>query len=48
MQVFVFLLLATFVIGATRLGRWAVQRPIVLLAVCTMAAASFYSMSVVL
>lgn len=48
MQAFVLLLLLTFVIGGTRLGPWVRDRPIVLLPLCIIAAASFYSLRVVL
>jgi hypothetical protein len=48
MQVIVLLLLGTFILGGTRLGPWVRERPFVLLVLCSIAAASFYSLRVVL
>lgn len=48
MQVLAILLVGAFVIGGTEPGRWICDRPLVLLALCVVAAASFYSMRVVL
>jgi hypothetical protein len=48
MQALVILLLGTLILGGTRVGRQLRERPLVLLAMCTVAAASFYSMRVIL
>ncbi len=48
MQVLVILLLAAFVIGGTALGRWVRHRPLVLLALSIVAAASYYRLGVVM
>jgi hypothetical protein len=47
-QVLVLLLLGTFLVGGTRLGPWVRTHPPLLLALCAIAAASFYSLRVVL
>ena len=48
MQVLVLLLLGAFILGATRLGTWIRDRSLVLLGLCVIAAASYYSLSIVL
>jgi hypothetical protein len=48
MQVLVVLLLGAFILGATRAGSWIRDRSLVLLGLCTVAAASYYSLSVIL
>lgn len=48
MHVFIGFLMMMFVLGGTRAGRILRERPIVLLACCVVAAASFYSLRVVL
>jgi hypothetical protein len=48
MQVLVVLLLGAFIIGSTRAGRWLRDNPIALVAVCSVAAASYYSLGVIL
>jgi hypothetical protein len=47
-QVLVVLLIGAFALGGTRLGRWIRDRPPVLLPMCVLAAASYYSLSVIL
>jgi hypothetical protein len=47
-QVLVVLLMGAFVLGGTRLGRWIRSSPVALLALSTVAAASYYSLRVVL
>ena len=46
MQTLVFLLLGAFVIGGTGLGRWMVAHRWVMLALATLAAASYYSLGI--
>ena len=48
MQFLLLLIVASFVLGGTRLGRWLCDRPVALLPVCAVAALSFYSLRVVL
>lgn len=48
MQVFIAFLVVMFVLGGGRPGRILRERPILLLACCTVVAASFYSLRVVL
>jgi hypothetical protein len=47
-QVLVVLLLGAFVLGGTRLGRWIRSNPVVLVTLSTVAAASYYSLRVIL
>lgn len=46
MQPFVAFLLVGFAAGGTGLGRWVRARPLVLIPLCTIAAAAFYSLRV--
>ena len=48
MQFLLLLIIASFLLGGTRLGRWFCDRPLALLPVSAMAALSFYSLRVVL
>lgn len=48
MQVFIAFLVVMFVLGGTGAGRVLRERPLVLLGCCALAAASFYSLRVVL
>jgi hypothetical protein len=48
MQVLVALLVGSFVLGGTSLGRWLRERPIVLIPAVCVAAASYYSLGVAL
>jgi hypothetical protein len=47
-QTVVLLLVGAFILGGTRFGRWARDRPPVLLPLCVLAAGSFYSLSIIL
>lgn len=46
MQILVILIVGAFIVGGTRLGCWIRQRPMVLIPLTTVAAASYYSLSV--
>jgi hypothetical protein len=48
MNFLVMFLLAAFIAGGTGLGRWVRERPIVLIFISALVAASFYSIRVVL
>jgi hypothetical protein len=48
MQVLILLLIGSFLIGGTSLGRRLRERPLLLVPLCTLAAASYYSYGVVL
>jgi hypothetical protein len=48
MQVLIALLIGAFILGGTALGRWIRDRPPVLLTLCTLAAASYYTLRVTL
>lgn len=48
MQALVLLMVGAFVIGGTPLGRWVRERPPILFGDATVAAASYYSLAVVL
>jgi biotin transporter BioY len=46
MKFWILFLVATFLVGGTRLGRWGRERPWAIVAGCTVAAASFYSIGI--
>lgn len=48
MQVLLLLIIASFLLGGTRLGSWLCDRPVALLPICLAAALSFYSLRVIL
>jgi hypothetical protein len=48
MQVLVILLIGAFLVGGTSLGRRLREQPFLLVPLCTLAAASYYSFRVVL
>lgn len=48
MQVLLLLIISSFLLGGTRLGRWLRDRPVALLPISVVAALSFYSLRVVL
>lgn len=48
MQIFVGFLVVVILLGGPRFGRVVREHPVTLLALCTVAAASFYSLRVVL
>ncbi|MEQ8440300.1 MAG: hypothetical protein RIB65_22630 [Ilumatobacter fluminis] len=48
MQVYIGFLLIVVLLGGTRIGRPVREHPVLLLALCTVVASSFYSLRVVL